>query len=145
MPYKSLEITNASLVSEPSTKKVQFYKGYSSRTPANASVKIFDLELVKQNIINTFNTRRGERVMNPNFGTIIWDVLMEPMTPDIRDALTQDIKRICESDPRAIPVSMNLTEYPTGYIVEVTMKLKGTDQTSAMRLSFDQNIGLTVQ
>lgn len=145
MPYKSLEITNASLSVEPSTKKVQFYKGYSSLTPANASVKVFDLALIKQNIINTFNTRRGERVMNPNFGTIIWDILMEPMTPAIRDALNQDIKQICNSDPRAVPVAMNLTEYPTGYIVEITMKLKGTDQSSSMKLTFDQNIGLIVQ
>jgi hypothetical protein len=145
MPYKSLEITNASLTVEPSTKKVQFYKGYSSLTPANASVKVFDLDLIKQNIINTFNTRRGERVMNPTFGTIIWDILMEPMTPAIRDALNQDIKLICNSDPRAVPVQMNLTEYPTGYIVEITMKLKGTDQSSSMKLTFDQNIGLIVQ
>jgi hypothetical protein len=83
--------------------------------------------------------------MNPTFGTIIWDILMEPMTPAIRDALNQDIKLICNSDPRAVPVQMNLTEYPTGYIVEITMKLKGTDQSSSMKLTFDQNIGLIVQ
>lgn len=145
MPYKSLEISNASLSNEPSTKKVQFYKGYSSLTPANASVKLFDLELIKQNIINTFYTRRGERVMNPNFGTVIWELLMEPMTPAIRDVLNDDIKQICNSDPRAVPVEMSLTEYPTGFIVEVTMKLKGSDQSSPMRLTFDQNIGLIVQ
>jgi hypothetical protein len=145
MPYKSLEITNASLTVEPSTKKVQFYKGYSSLTPANASVKLFDLDLIKQDIVNTFNTRRGERVMNPTFGTIIWDILMEPMTPAIREALNNDIKHICNSDPRAIPIAINLTEYPTGFIVEITMKLKGTDQSSAMKLTFDQNVGLIVQ
>ncbi len=145
MPYKSLEITNASLKVEPSAKKIQFYKGYSSLTPTNSSVKIFDLELVKQDIINTFSTRRGERVMNPSFGSIIWDVLMEPMTPAIRDSLNEDIKRICNSDPRVEPLELKLTEYPSGYIIEATLKLKGTDQSTYMKLIFDQNIGLNIQ
>mgnify|MGYP006302034373 CR=1 FL=1 len=145
MPYKSQEISNATLVSEPASKKIQFYKGYSTVNPANPTSKLFDLELIKQNIINTFNTRRGERVMNPAFGSIVWDAIMEPMTPVLREALNNDIKNICNSDPRAVATEMKLTEYPSGYIIEVTMKLKGTDQTSNMIMTFDQNIGLTVQ
>lgn len=145
MPYKSLEISNASLVSEPSSKKVQFYKGYSSINVGNPTSKLYDLELIKQDIINVFSTRRGERVMNPQFGSIIWDVLMEPVTPAVRDALNEDIKRICTSDPRVTPTQMKLTEYPSGYIIEVTLNLKGTDQSTNMVLAFDQNIGMTVQ
>jgi hypothetical protein len=92
MPYKSIEISNASSNSVSSAKQVQFYKGYSSR--ANSTFKLFDLDLIKQNIINTFNTRKGERVMNPQFGSIVWDILMEPMTPLLRELLNDDIKSI---------------------------------------------------
>ena len=145
MPYKSLEISNASSASVPPTKQVQFYKGYSSLDRANSTFKLFDLDLVKQNIINTFNTRKGERVMNPLFGSIVWDILMEPMTPAIREALNDDVKSICSSDPRVTPTSIKITEYPSGYIVEVTLKLVGTDQSTFMALTFDQIIGLSVQ
>lgn len=145
MPYKSLEITNAAALTESNSKTVQFYKGFSSVDPGNTSSKLFDLELIKQDILNTFNTRRGERVMNPMFGSIIWDMLMEPVTPAVREALNSDIKRICNSDPRAVPTQMKLTEYPTGYIVEVTLKLKGTDVSTHMIMTFDQSIGLSVQ
>lgn len=145
MPYKSIEISNATQVSEPSSKKFQFYKGYSSVNPANPTSKLFDLDLIKQNIINTFNTRLGERVMNPTFGSIIWDAIMEPMTPALRDALNKDIHRICNSDPRAVATQIRLTEVQSGYIIEVTMKLKGSDVSSDMILNFDQTIGLTVQ
>ena len=145
MPYKSLEISNASSVSVPPTKQVQFYKGYSSLDRANPTFKLFDLDLVKQNIINTFNTRKGERVMNPQFGSIVWDILMEPMTPAVREALNDDVKSICNSDPRVTPTSIKITEYPSGYIVEVTLQLVGTDQSTFMALTFDQIIGLSVQ
>jgi phage baseplate assembly protein W len=145
MPYKSIELTNASAQPAATSKKVQFYKGFSTVNPINPTSKLFDLELIKQNIINTFSTRKGERVMNPQFGSIIWDLIMEPMTPQLKETLNADIKSICNSDPRAIPTDIKLIEFPSGYIVEVTMKLVGSDVSSSMVLNFDQTIGLTVQ
>jgi phage baseplate assembly protein W len=145
MPYKSIEINNANAIVEQVQQVSHFYKGFSSVNPSNTTAKLFDLELIKQDIINQFNTRKGERVMNPNFGSIVWDVLMEPMTPEVRHALNDDITAICNSDPRVTPTQINLTEYPTGYIIEVALLLNGTDQSSVLRLSFDQHIGLSVQ
>ena len=145
MPYKSIELTNALPASGTGQKQVQFYKGFSTVDAGNPTSKLFDLALIKQNIINIFNTRRGERVMNPSFGTIIWDLIMEPMTPNLRETLNADIQKICTSDPRAIPVDIKLIEVSSGYIVEVTMKLVGSDVSSSMTLTFDQAIGLSVQ
>jgi phage baseplate assembly protein W len=145
MPYKSLQITNANAVVEQPKKVSHFYVGFSSLDSANTTSKLYDLELIKQDILNQFNTRKGERVMNPTFGSIIWDLLMEPLTPDVREALDNDITAICKSDPRVTPTSISLTEYPTGYIVEATLVLNGTDQSTNMSLRFDQNIGLSVQ
>jgi len=145
MPFKSIEITNANQVAQQTTKVSQFYKGFSSVDPANTTSKLYDLDLIKQDILNQFNTRKGERLMNPTFGSIIWDVLMEPLTPQVSDALNRDIVAICNSDPRVTPTQINLREYPTGYVVEVTLKLKGTDQSSNLIMTFDQKIGLRVQ
>ena len=83
--------------------------------------------------------------MNPNFGSVIWDLLMEPLTAETREALNQDITDICNSDPRVTPLRLDLTEYETGYILDVTLLVKSTDQSVSMRLGFDQNIGLFVQ
>jgi len=145
MPYKSIEISNANAVQQQVTKTSQFYVGFSTQNPANTTSKLFDLDLIAQDILNQFNTRKGERVMKPAFGSIIWDAIMEPMTPQLREALNQDIKTICTSDPRATPTQIKLTEYNAGYIIEVTLVLNGTDQSTNLKLTFDQNIGLTVQ
>jgi phage baseplate assembly protein W len=145
MPYKSLVITNANAVPQQPVKTNQFYKGFSSQDPANTTARLYDFELIQQDIINQFNTRKGERVMNPNFGSIIWDIIMEPMTDQIKQALNTDITTICNSDPRVVPTQINLTEFQSGYLVEITLQLVGTDQSSNMTLTFDQNAGLTVQ
>ena len=145
MPFKSIEITNANQIVQQPTQVSQFYKGFSSADPANTSSKLYDLELIKQDMLNHFNTRKGERLMNPSFGSIIWNLLMEPLTPQVRESLNNDILEICNSDPRVTPTQINLREYPTGYIVEVTLKLKGTDQSSVLVMTFDQKIGLRVQ
>lgn len=145
MPYKSLEIVTANVVEQQRNKTSQFYKGFSTLNPRNTSSRLYDLELIKQDILNHFTTRKGERLMNPNFGCIIWDVLMEPLTGEVREALNKNILEICNSDPRVVPTRINLSEYPTGYIIEITLKLKGSDQSTNMTLTFDQKIGLSLQ
>lgn len=145
MPYKNIEINNAGSVYNQPGKTSHFYKGFSSVNSENSGARLYDFDLVKQDIINQFNTKKGERVMNPEFGSIIWDLLMEPLTEETREALNQDITTICNSDPRVTPTQISLTEYESGYILEVTLVLNGTDQSSNMRLTFDQSIGLTAQ
>jgi phage baseplate assembly protein W len=145
MPYKNIEINNSSSVDQSTTKKSQFYKGFSSVDNNSSATELFDFALVKQDIINHFQTRKGERVMNPEFGSSIWDLIMEPLTDGTREEFISDIKRICTSDPRVTPIQMDLTEYEAGYFLELTLLLNNTDQSANMRLQFDQQIGLVVQ
>lgn len=145
MPYKSQEIKSAVVVPQQTTKKEQFYKGFSSLDNSSANTRLYDFDLIKQDLLNHFKTRKGERVMNPTFGSIIWDLLMEPMTDQIRDALKEDITRICNSDPRIVPTNIQVIEYERGYLLELTVLLVGTDQSQNMKIAFDQNIGLQVQ
>lgn len=143
MPYKNLEIGNQS-TTQNKVKTQHFYKGFSTIF-SNQNTKLYDFELIKQDIINQFNTKKGERLMNPEFGSIIWNLLMEPLTENTSQLLKQDIEKICTSDPRVTPIKMDLIEYPSGYLLELTLLMNGTDQSSNLKLIFDQKIGLVVQ
>lgn len=145
MPYKSLEVSSSAFFVQQTTKKEQFYKGFSTLDPTTNNTKLYDFELIKQDLLNHFKTKKGERVMNPQFGSIIWDILMEPMTDQIRDVLTEDITRICNSDPRVVPTNIQVLEYNNGYLLELTLLIVGTDQSENMRIAFDQQLGLQVQ
>ena len=83
--------------------------------------------------------------MNPDFGCIIWDLLMEPMTDRVKELLVDDITKICNFDPRAVPTEITLNDYPSGYVVELTIQIRDTDQSSSMKMIFDQKLGLSVQ
>lgn len=145
MPYKNIEINPAPYSREFTSAKTRFYRGFSTVNASNRSSQLYDFELIKQNLLNHFNTRKGERVMNPKFGTIIWDLIMEPMTSDVKQILFNDIKEICSFDPRSYPLQIAINEYEQGFLVEVTLALKNTDQTSLLKLMFDQKLGLQVQ
>jgi phage baseplate assembly protein W len=142
MPYKSINITNNTPVYQQAPKNSHFYVGFSTVDNTNTGSKLYDLALIKQDIINQFNTKKGSRVMNPIFGSSIWDLLMEPATDETRDAVLADVTNVCNSDPRVTPTQIDMTEYPQGYILELTLVLNGTDQSANMTLTFDQNLGL---
>jgi len=145
MPYKSQVINNSRVIVNQPVKRSHFYKGFSTIANADQSVRLYDFDLIKQDILNHFRTRKGERVMNPTFGSVIWDLIMEPLTEETRTLLQEDITNICTSDPRVTPTQLDLTEYDQGYVLEITLQLNGTDQSTNMKLQFDQQIGLVVQ
>jgi len=144
MAYKNLVIKPAKIPNADSVKQSQFYKGFSTVFDIKNS-KVYDKELVKQDLINHFNTKRGERVMNPEFGTIIWDCIFEPLTIELKEEIKSDIERILTSDPRLSPVSVNIVEKDYGLLLEMTVMHVETNQTESILLSFDRNIGLVVQ
>ncbi len=145
MPYKNLEINPTNYNSQHTNKLTHYYKGFSTVNPDNRGSTLYDFNLIKQNILNHLNTRKGQRVMNPKFGTIIWDILMEPLTLQVRNALTKDIEEICTFDPRVYPTQNQINEYEQGYVIDIILVMKNTDQSEVIKLTFDQKIGLSLQ
>ena len=145
MPFKNIEITPPSYsITQPKIAN-HVYKGFSTTEDFSRFTKLYDFDLVKQDIFNHFNTRKGERLMNPLFGSIIWDLIFEPLTPQIREILLADVTSICKFDPRVSILEIKVNEYEQGYLVEITLKLKTTNQVSNLKVAFDQKLGLVVQ
>lgn len=142
MPYKNTVIVPPNISNQASAQKSQFYKGFSTVNSESLSTKLFDFDLIKQDILNMFQTRRGERVMNPEFGTIIWNLIYEPFTDNIKQAISDDVTRILNYDPRVIPTKINITEAEYGMIIEATLYYKRQDLTAQMRFQFDRKLGL---
>lgn len=144
MAYKNLVITPPSVKNVSKTKTSQFYRGFSTVDESTTNVKLYDFDLIKQDILNQFNTRKGERVMYPNEGTIIWDLIFEPLTADVKQLIANDIDRILNSDPRVVPTLINIVEQDYGFLLELTLTYSGSDVSENMILNFDKNSGLAV-
>jgi len=114
------------------------YKGYNTVDNKTTKTRLEDAELIKRDLSNHFNIRKGEKLMRPDFGTIIWDALFEPMTEDLRDAIVDDVTRIVNYDPRLIAESILVDEYEQGILVEARVRYSNNNQLETLRLQFDQ-------
>lgn len=86
------------------------YKGYSSfEFERTKSFAIQDIELVKMDILNHIFTKRGTRLMMPTFGSIIPDLVFEPLDADTLDILEDELKTVFEYDPRVELLSITIT------------------------------------
>ena len=112
------------------------YKGFST-VGRNKKFRLTDFELIKQDLTNHFQIRKGEKLMNPNFGTIIWNVLYDPFTPELKSAIIADIKAIAAYDPRVSIDNVIVTEYETGIQIELELRYLQTNQTNLMNLRFN--------
>jgi phage baseplate assembly protein W len=112
------------------------YRGFST-VGRNRKFRLTDFELVKQDLINHFYIRKGEKLMNPDFGTIIWNVVHEPLTEDLKSVIVTDIKAIAGYDPRISIDNVVITEYDQGIQVELQLRYVQTNQTNLLNLQFD--------
>ncbi len=118
------------------------YKGFSSVSTAAESYALYDLFLIKQDIVNHFNIRLGERLENPNFGTVIWDIIFEPLTDEVIDIITKDVETIINYDPRVRAEQIIVTAYESGLQVECTLVYYPYNIQEAIQFRFDQENGL---
>ena len=130
--------------SQPDNIGPKMYKGFSSISASTENYNLFDFELIKQDIINHFNTRQGERLMNPMFGCIIWDLLFEPLTEDIKGLILDNVNIIINYDPRVKAESVIVTGYDQGIQIQCTLKFVPYNIQQSLQLNFDQANGLLV-
>jgi phage baseplate assembly protein W len=145
MAYKNIVITPPNVSSQSFVQKSQFYKGFRTANDTSMTAKIYDFELIQQDVMNMFQTKKGERVMNPEFGTVIWSLIYEPFTADIKQLISEDVTRILNYDPRVTPTQINIQEAETGLIIEATLYYKQQDVSELMKFSFDKELGIVSQ
>lgn len=114
-----------------------FFKGFSTIGLEN-KWKLEDTELVKRDIMNHFQTRRGERLMNPEFGSRIWEYTFEGMTDELREAIVADAKNVLDSDPRVTTKSVTLKQFENGFQIEMDLYFVNQDVSELMYVQFNQ-------
>ena len=113
------------------------YKGFSS-SESNKNFKLYDINLVKQDLINHFYIRKGEKLENPEFGTVIWDMLFEPFTPDVKEIIAKDVETIVNYDPRISVQEVQIDSTDQGMRIQVELIYRPFNITEKMSLNFDK-------
>jgi len=114
------------------------FKGFSSRADKK-NFKLYDFEVAKQGLINRLSVRKGERVENPEFGTIIYDCIFEPLTESLKGAIIDDVTENLNADPRIATEEILVTEADKGIAIQATIKYVPLNITEKLRFNFDEN------
>lgn len=115
------------------------YRGFSTVNTNTQGFALYDFELIKQDIINHFHIRRGEKLSDPRFGTIIWDILFEPFTDDVRDSVIQNVTEIVNYDPRVQAEEILVDSYESGLSVQCSLTYLPYSISDQLVFRFDQS------
>ena len=116
------------------------YRGFST-IGQSKKFRLTDIELVKRDLMNHFQIRKGEKLMNPDFGSIIWNILFEPLTEETKRVVLDDVTSVVKYDPRVSVDDILLTEQQNGLQIQIALTYIPTNQSASMNFTFDRDSG----
>jgi phage baseplate assembly protein W len=119
---------------------MSLYRGFSTvNTLSQKKFRLTDTELIKQDLLNALSTPLGSRLMLPNEGCVVWQLLYEPFTREIRDQITQNLYEIINRDPRVTLQSLVLipAEDQNTITAEINLSYTNTNQIERLIVLFD--------
>mgnify|MGYP003388310316 CR=1 FL=1 len=123
-------------------QNTRIYRGISTIDSNISNVSRYDIALIRQDIINSLNIRQGEKINNPQYGSIIWDHLYEPLTESLKDQLAANTESVVNSDPRVKLEEFSIDSKEYGLMIIVGLRYLTYNVSETLRLNFDQNNGL---
>jgi len=116
------------------------FKGFSTVGKTHGSFKVYDVELAKRDLLNEFYTRKGSRLMSPQFGSMIWDLLFDPLTDDTVELVREDCVRIVSRDPRFELLAVQADEDEHTVYVRLELRYKPTTSVTDLLLSYNRDV-----
>ncbi len=96
------------LVQQHRVTRKPYFVGFNTVGQPNPPYNLNNIELVKRDIQNHFATPLGSRVMLPNFGTRIYELLFDPFDEYTKNAIIADAINVIQSEPRVELVSIDV-------------------------------------
>ena len=111
------------------------FTGFSTKNKNAINHVLSGKDLVIEDIMNHIMTRKGERVMLPNYGSIIHDMLFEPLTDETTELIEEDLTDIINDDPRCNFVSIEVTD--SNHTINAIVRLQILPTNEPVELKID--------
>ena len=134
--YKEVTVKSAQTAQTPATQRM--YRGISTVNPDNTTFSLNDIGLIKQDLLNHFHISQGEKLENPEFGTIIWDLLMDPATGQVEKLVKEDIQKILTRDPRVSEKKVKVLVLDNSISAEVVIDVIPFNSVETLYLNYTQ-------
>lgn len=118
------------------------FRGYSTVDTRFGSVVLMDSDLAKRDLLNHFYTRKGERLGEPEFGSILPDLVFEPLDEFTTDLVEEDVREIVGLDPRWIldDLDVNVSDHTIECVVNLIYKTTSTAEELYLKFTAEEEI-----
>ena len=117
---------------------VAIYKGISTVNNNFGSIKLTDTDLIKRDLLNHFAIRKGEKLMNAEFGTSLRDLIMDPLTEETKALIVQEVDDVIKNDPRVRSEGITIDEYEGGLRIEMAVRYVISNEVENLMVKFDR-------
>ena len=116
------------------------FRGFSTVDKIRAPYTLEGRDLVKRDLLNTFYTKKGERLMRPEYGSVIWDVLMNPDDTVTEKEIREDVLRIIDGDPRVDHLRTTIIYMDHTIRLEIDLKYVLLNDSDILYLEYTREI-----
>ncbi len=114
------------------------FKGFNTIDRIRAPYTLEGKDLVKRDLLNIFYTKKGERLMRPEFGSVIWDLLMNPDDKATEKEIRDDVESIIDSDPRVDHLKTTIIFMDHTIRIEIDLKYVLLNDSDILYLEYSR-------
>ena len=114
------------------------FTGFSTKNKSAINHILTGKDLIIEDLMNHIMTRKGERVMMPTFGSIVHEMIFEPLTPEIKSIIEEDIRSIIEQEPRVTLDFIKVSDTDHTLTVSVTVSIANEDEPVTLEIDLER-------
>lgn len=114
-----------------------YFTGFASGV---SDKSVHDYELIIQDLLNHIYTRKGERLLYPEYGSIIWDLIFELKSVSVENQIRNDLITIIESEPRVKLQDLKIISEENGYSADITLYFNSFNVAKKLQIDFNNRI-----
>ena len=126
-------------------RNLKTYVGFSTVNRDFDSNTLYDYELARTDLLNSLYIKKGEKLENPELGSIVWHLLFEPFTSDVSKAIEEDMIAMVDADPRWKLDTLRIQQEEHGLNIEMEITYSPYNIGEHLSLTFDQSTGLSIE
>ena len=114
--------------------------GYTTINESYTSKSLSGLDLAKQDLMNHFKIRKGEKWSDPTFGCNLELYIFEPLDQLTQDNINEEVYSVISYDPRFQIDDTNVRVVQDAHSVAINVKLTYLPTTAAteLQIKFDR-------
>ena len=114
--------------------------GYTTISEPYTSKSLSGLELAKQDLLNHFKIRKGEKWTDPTFGCDLELYVFQPLDQETQNSINEEVYNVISYDPRFEISDSTINVVHDAHSVTVNVKLTYLPTTTAteLQIKFDK-------